>query len=348
MPPRTRCPRETGRRIVAAAVLALWVGASGCRDASAPPAREPDPSTEPAAPEADAAPDITLTDQNGQRFRLSALKGRLVLLFFGYTYCPDVCPTTLASWSRIEDELGEAASEVVFVFITVDPERDSAERLKRHLAVFSPRFVGLRGTAEELARVYEAYRVVPRKVPISEMEAGYLVDHPNAMILVDRAGRIAGRFDYRKYPPEITAELARRLGETSPSIRVVGAWSWPTATEAESENDDASRGERGPGVAYLSIRNEGDVDDRLLEVRSDVCAQAQLHETRRVGDHLRMAPHENGLVVPAGETVKLEPGGSHIMLMGLRRDLLPRDRFDLVLVFERAGERTVESEVRQP
>ena len=106
-----------------------------------------------------AAPDFALTDQHGQPFRLSEQRGNVVILFFGYASCPDVCPTTLGMWRRVQTELGDDAQRVRFVFVTVDPERDTQERLREHLTIFSPDFIGLTGTPADLEPVYQAYGV---------------------------------------------------------------------------------------------------------------------------------------------------------------------------------------------
>ncbi len=135
------------------------------------------------------APDFTLTDQYGRPFRLSDQKGRVVLLFFGYTNCPDVCPTTLSVWQQVETQLGKDAEKVRFVLITADPERDTPDRLREHLARFSPNFIGLTGTPQELAPVYEAYHAYVEKDAEGETAAGYLVNHTAATFVVDPQGR---------------------------------------------------------------------------------------------------------------------------------------------------------------
>ena len=341
-----RSPGKSPRHALAL-VIAVALVAPGCEDAS-PPA--------PALETADAH-DFTLSDQFGRPFRLSDQRGRLVLLFFGYTHCPDVCPTTLSSWAKVESVLGDQADDVTFAFVTVDPQRDTPERLARHLAVFSPRFLGLSGTREELARVYETFRVVPERVPIRPGAAGYLIDHSTRMFLIDQEGVLKRRFNYRKYPYEIAGELKWFLdeprGADAPKLSVRQAWSRPTAPGQAAgtvahDHGAMSEGDLGPGVVYLSIVNEGDGPDRLLSIRSPVCAAAELHRTTMDGDRMRMAPVEGGLDIPAGATIELSPGGYHIMLNRLHHDLLPGQRFELVLVFERAGEVTVESEVRSP
>jgi protein SCO1/2 len=136
----------------------------------------------------EAVPDFTLTDQHGQPFRLSDQRGSVVLLFFGYTFCPDVCPTTLATWRTVHDDLGSEAGRVRFVFVTVDPERDTPERLGAHLNAFSPDFVGLTGTQDQLQAVYDTFGVYVQKQPSSGSAAGYLVSHTATTFVLDGTG----------------------------------------------------------------------------------------------------------------------------------------------------------------
>ena len=157
------------------------------------------------------ARDFELTDHRGRRFRLREERGSVVLLFFGFAYCPDVCPTTLSSWAKIEEALGDMAKQVTFAFVTVDPERDSADRLAKHLGGFSPEFLGLRGTQEELARVYEAYRITTKRVPLPEGMVGYVIDHSTRMFLIDQKGVLQRQYDYRTYPYEIANQIKRLL-----------------------------------------------------------------------------------------------------------------------------------------
>jgi len=153
------------------------------------------------------APDFTLTDQRGRPFRLSDERGRPVMLFFGYAHCPDVCPTALSTWTRVEERLGERAAEVTFALVTVDPERDTAERMARHLAVFSPRFRGLRGTEEELEPVWAAYGIAHEKIPLPGGGGGYVVDHSSSMFLIGPDGRLERTFDFRTQPGSIALAL---------------------------------------------------------------------------------------------------------------------------------------------
>jgi len=120
---------------MSAAVTVLSLRAN-CMSAAAAPVR--------------IAPDFTLSDQNGRQFTLSHYRGRPVVLFFGYTHCPDVCPTILANLKRARDVLGGKAHDVVVALVTVDPERDTSAELRQFVTVFDPSFLGLRGTRKQL------------------------------------------------------------------------------------------------------------------------------------------------------------------------------------------------------
>ena len=157
------------------------------------------------------ATDFTLTDQHGDAFRLSDQRGQVVLLFFGYTHCPDVCPTTLARWKQVSDSLGEDAERVRFVFITVDPERDTPARLQQHLAVFSPDFIGLTGTPEELEPVYAAYSIYHEKAEATGSALGYLVNHSASVLLIDPQGRWRLAYSFGTSPEDIVHDVRELL-----------------------------------------------------------------------------------------------------------------------------------------
>lgn len=158
-----------------------------------------------------AVPDFSLTDQRGQTFRLSDQLGNAVLLFFGYTQCPDVCPTTLATWRRVHEALGEDASRVSFVFVTVDPERDTAERLGLHVNAFNPDFIGLTGSQADLDRVYEIFDIVHEKDTSSGSAAGYLVNHTATAFLLDPEGQWRVREKYGTPAEDIAHDIQQLL-----------------------------------------------------------------------------------------------------------------------------------------
>lgn len=128
--------------------------------------------------------DFQLTDQNGADFHLSDLKGHLVLAFFGYTYCPDVCPITLAEFVQVKDNLAQQADRVRFVFITVDPQRDTPEVLAKHLRNFDSQFIGLTGTEDMLTKVWSQFGVY-REIRQAEGSQNYLVDHTARIYVLD-------------------------------------------------------------------------------------------------------------------------------------------------------------------
>lgn len=128
-----------------------------------------------------------LLDQNGDLYKLSDQRGKVALIFFGYTHCPDVCPVTLSEFKQIKRQLGEQASGVEFIFITVDHERDTQEKLAQYLANFDPEFVGLTGEQSDLEAVYQNYGVYRAKQQTGSA-AGYLVDHTARVFAIDKDG----------------------------------------------------------------------------------------------------------------------------------------------------------------
>jgi protein SCO1/2 len=132
--------------------------------------------------------DFTLQDQAGRPFHLADQQGNVVLLFFGYTSCPDVCPTTLATWRQVHDLLGDDAGRARFVFVTVDPERDTPERLGRHVQAFNPDFLGLTGTPEQLQAVYGIFDVYYEVDASSQSALGYLINHTATTFVLDPEG----------------------------------------------------------------------------------------------------------------------------------------------------------------
>jgi cytochrome oxidase Cu insertion factor (SCO1/SenC/PrrC family) len=142
---------------------------------------------------------FALVDQTGARRTDADFRGRILLVYFGFTYCPDVCPTDLQEIAGALDRLGPAAEAVQPLFITVDPERDTADHLKEYVALFHPRLVGLTGSAAAIQDAARAYRVYFAKVPLDK---DYTVDHSAFIYLMDRDGGYLGFF-----PPGTSAEL---------------------------------------------------------------------------------------------------------------------------------------------
>ncbi len=150
--------------------------------------------------------DFTLTDQDGQPFRLSDLRGKVALLFFGYTHCPDICPTTLAEFKRVKALLGDDAARVAFVFVSVDGERDTPERLTAYVRAFDPQFIGLTGDDAALRPIARDFGVFYQRVNY-ESDANYLVDHTASTFVVDQDGRLRLVFPYGTDPAAIVTRL---------------------------------------------------------------------------------------------------------------------------------------------
>jgi len=139
------------------------------------------------------APEIQLTRIENSDFHLSEMRGRVVALFFGYTSCPDICPTTMAELNQALGELGDQADQVQVLFVTVDPERDTPERMQEYVNHFNPDFIGLSGSEADLAKVWNSYGVF-REVVEGTSAAGYLVNHTARVTLIDQQGNLRVSF----------------------------------------------------------------------------------------------------------------------------------------------------------
>jgi len=138
---------------------------------------------------ADYAKDFQLPDQNGQVRTLKDFKGKIVVLFFGYTQCPDVCPTTLAELAQAKGLLGPDGEKIQGILVTVDPERDTPEVLKAYMANFDPTFVALRGTPEQVAATTKDFKVFYKKVQ-GKTATSYTMDHSAASFVYDTKGQL--------------------------------------------------------------------------------------------------------------------------------------------------------------
>jgi cytochrome oxidase Cu insertion factor (SCO1/SenC/PrrC family) len=152
---------------------------------------------------------FTLTDQNGKTVSDADFHGHDVLLYFGYTNCPDVCPTTLAVIADAMSKPGSKAKSLTPIFITIDPARDTPKVLKTYLASFGPRFVGLTGSADDIKKVATEYRVYYAKHPLQG--GGYAMDHSSELYLLDPRGRLMTFYDAGIDAKSLAADLAKRL-----------------------------------------------------------------------------------------------------------------------------------------
>jgi protein SCO1/2 len=179
--------------LVVGLVLVLWL-MGGLRHATAPAA---------------IGGPFQLTDQTGQTVTEKSMQGRPTLVFFGFTHCPDVCPTTLFEISEMLKAMGTDADRINAYFISVDPERDTTAAMKEYLSGFDPRLKGLSGTPEEIAKVLSEYRVYAKKVPLKDGD--YTMDHTALVYLMDRDGKFVSPFNMNRKPDEAASDLKRYL-----------------------------------------------------------------------------------------------------------------------------------------
>lgn len=140
-------------------------------------------------PDSPMAPNFKLTDQSGQPRALSDFRGKVVSLFFGFTHCPDICPTHLARQAEVMRLLGPQANEVAVLFVTLDPERDTPSALKTYMDAFDPRFIALTGTQEQTDKVARQYKIFWQKTPLPDSALVYTIDHTTNSFVIDQSGR---------------------------------------------------------------------------------------------------------------------------------------------------------------
>ena len=194
------------KRLITAGMLALALLSAGCdKLASKPAAFQNTDLTG-----LDYAKGFSLTDHNGKARTLADFRGKVVVLFFGYTQCPDVCPTTMAEMAAVMKELGRAADDVQVLFVTLDPERDTQELLASYVPAFDKRFLGLRGTPEQTAKTAKEFKVFVAKVEGRE-EGSYTVDHTAGSYVFDKEGRVRLFLRHGNGPAPIVHDLRQLL-----------------------------------------------------------------------------------------------------------------------------------------
>jgi protein SCO1/2 len=152
---------------------------------------------------------FSLIDQDGRSVTDQDMKGRPFLVFFGFTHCPDICPTALFEVSEIMRALGPDADRVRALFITVDPERDSAQLLKDYMSSFDPHLSGLTGNSDAIAAVAKSYRVYFKKVPLPD--GSYTMDHTAIVYLMNKEGRFVAPFSLKRTTEAAAADLRKYL-----------------------------------------------------------------------------------------------------------------------------------------
>ena len=159
---------------------------------------------------ADFAQTLQLTDHNGKPRTLADFKGKVVALFFGYTHCPDVCPTTMADLAAALKLMGDRASEVQVLFVTVDPERDTQEVLSQFVPSFNPTFIGLYGSPEQIKQTATNFKIFYEK-QVEPGRSGYTIDHSAGIYAFDKQGKVRIYLKFGQKPDEIAFDLGQLL-----------------------------------------------------------------------------------------------------------------------------------------
>lgn len=291
------------------------------------------------------AEDFTLSSFRGP-VTLDDLRGRIAVLFFGYTSCPDDCPLTLDHLARTLEMLGDASSRVRVVMITVDPERDSPAEMHQYVSSFHPDFLGLSGEPRALQEVAEAYGVYhePGPAPGTAAGEGRRMEHSTTVTVVDPEGRIRLLWPFGLTPEEMAGDLRELLagsgagageaGPAGPRLSLDDPWARPMVLPEEGPGGE--RAFEVNSAAYMRIRNEGDGGDVLLAASTPAARAVELHRTRMEEGIMRMR-QVNSIPLPGGRVTALEPGGLHMMLLGLTRSLAVGDTILLRLHFRHQG-----------
>ncbi len=164
----------------------------------------------PAATTAKIGGPFELVDGKGQIFTEKNLNGKPTLLFFGFTYCPDVCPTTLSDMQGWVEHLGPEADKLNFVFVSVDPERDSPDVISDYVAAFDERFIPLTGSVDQIKKVVKDYRVYARKVPLDDGD--YTMDHTAAIYMLNGDVQFVGTISYQEPEETVLPKIRKLIG----------------------------------------------------------------------------------------------------------------------------------------
>jgi protein SCO1/2 len=290
------------------------------------------------------AADFALTTHTGRRARLSDYKGKVVLLYFGYTSCPGICPTTLAEVGQALRALGpQRAANVQPIIVSVDPERDTPAKLAEYVKHFHSSYLGMTGTVGEVLAAAAQYGIYVRRTE-GPTPADYLLDHTSMVLVVDPEGFLRLLFPHGMTGKAMAEDLTRLLTGASaqtPRIEVDGAWT-PTLPPVVKSAE-----------LYMVIRNAGSTPDRLTGARSSACGTVQVYESTHSGmsSHagtgmMGMRPVLSPIDVTAGAQVDLKPGGLHLMCMNRTAGFEAGRTVPVTLTFERAGDVSVSVAVK--
>ncbi len=299
-----------------------------------------------------AKPDVVLTDTAGKAFDFrKETEGKLTLLFFGFTNCPDICPVHLANVADVVDDLSfEQQSNTRVVFVTVDPQRDTPAHMRKWLDNFDARFIGLYGDDETVNR-FQDELLLARAVTIPTEGGGYTVGHASQMIAFSPDGLARYVYPFGTRQSDWAHDLPRLFangkldagGHTGNgklgNVKVVRKE--PIRIEKVKMPAPAPG---SPGVMYATIINEKE-DDALLAVETPVAGRVELHTVEKTPEGHSLMKQVKNIPVPARRLTSLKPGGYHVMLMERTADYAQGQTVPATFVFEKAGRIAVQADV---
>lgn len=303
---------------------------------------------------------VEFVDHNDQPFTKENLQGKWSILFFAFTNCPDVCPSTLHTLKQVKATLGKTWSPFQLLMISVDPERDTSERLKQYVPFFDPDFIGLRADLDYTTAFAKNIGILFFKGKTQD-NGGYDVDHSAYMILINPKGQYAGVISAPHKKASLVSDLTKLSGyaqqttgnKTTPNTKS------ETKGTTDHSNDELNHNRvvikkawirpappSAPGMAaYLSIENKHDKPINIIEVSSPLFDEASIHQTL-IQDGVASMNHVSGLKIRAGEIMILEPTGTHVMLMGPDEIPTRGTQVPLQLTLDSGEQIDIEIEVR--
>lgn len=278
-------------------------------------------------------PEFTLTDTGLRQFAFrEETDDGLTLLFFGYTYCPDVCPVHLANLAAVlRDMAPDSRRQIHVIFVTVDPERDTPERLREWLDAFDRRFIGLRGSLQEVNEILSDLRLPLAIHDEAGPDGNYTVGHPGQIMAFTPDGWLRVFYPFGTRQTDWAHDLPRLLALGSEDNRsdVDGI-----AADGESAAYVTAPIGGGPAALYVSIESRSDQWDAIVGARTARAQYAKLHQQTQGDDRMMMKPVSEIPVSPE-EITRLAPGGYHVMLHDFTRPLAAGDTFTVQLRFRR-------------
>jgi cytochrome oxidase Cu insertion factor (SCO1/SenC/PrrC family)/copper(I)-binding protein len=288
-------------------------------------------------PEPWPKPAFTLTDMHGAAFDfVKETDGRLTLLFFGFTHCPDICPVHMANIAAVLQDLPQALQrQIRVIFVSADPERDTPQRLREWLGVFDPSFIGLRGSIEEVNDILAALRLPPVVHGDVDERGRYSVGHAAQILAFTPDGYLRVLYPFGTRQADWAVDLLKLTSWEPPPAPAADAPPRPSQLRPSMAYVPAPAGD-GPAALYITIISRASAPDTLTGGSTRIAGSVELHQHTAHGGTMMMERAAGAPILP-GDSLVLKPGGYHLMLHDLTKRLAAGDTFTVDLEFVRAG-----------